>query len=104
MSWSEDDYWHAEMEKALWADGEKLRQLSGEDHGPWTLPEVDETTLTALRHVYALISLYEDDHPGMVFDGHLNHDAVKSARAFYFGFWDRRTAASQDAADEEADR
>ena len=25
-----------EMMKALEADGEKLRQLTGEDHGPWT--------------------------------------------------------------------
>lgn len=25
-----------EMQKALEADGEKLRQLTGEDHGPWT--------------------------------------------------------------------
>lgn len=24
-----------EMERALEADGEKLRQLTGEDHGPW---------------------------------------------------------------------
>ena len=24
-----------EMQKALEADGEKLRQLTGEDHGPW---------------------------------------------------------------------
>ena len=24
-----------EMKKALEADGEKLRQLTGEDHGPW---------------------------------------------------------------------
>jgi hypothetical protein len=33
-----------EMTKALEADGEKLRQLTGEDHGPWDLPE--EATLT----------------------------------------------------------
>ena len=26
-----------EMQKALEADGEKLRQLTGEDHGPWIL-------------------------------------------------------------------
>jgi hypothetical protein len=25
-----------EMERALEADGEKLRQLTGEDHGPWS--------------------------------------------------------------------
>ncbi len=29
-----------EMMKALEADGEKLRQLTGEDHGPHFLPEV----------------------------------------------------------------
>lgn len=28
-----------EMMKALEADGEKLRQLTGEDHGPWAAPE-----------------------------------------------------------------
>lgn len=27
--------WDTEMQKALEADGEKLRQLTGEDHGPW---------------------------------------------------------------------
>jgi hypothetical protein len=27
----------SEMERALEADGEKLRQLTGEDHGPWTV-------------------------------------------------------------------
>lgn len=26
-----------EMQEALEADGEKLRQLTGEDHGPWFL-------------------------------------------------------------------
>lgn len=26
-----------EMQRALEADGEKLRQLTGEDHGPWVL-------------------------------------------------------------------
>ncbi len=26
-----------EMKKALEADGEKLRQMTGEDHGPWDL-------------------------------------------------------------------
>ena len=39
MSWTEDDHLQFEMEKALWADGEKLRQLTGEDHGPWPLHE-----------------------------------------------------------------
>lgn len=29
--------WDREMERALAADGEKLRQLTGEDHGPWVL-------------------------------------------------------------------
>ena len=29
--------WDREMERALKADGEKLRQLTGEDHGPWGL-------------------------------------------------------------------
>jgi hypothetical protein len=28
-----------EMQRALEADGEKLRQLTGEDHGPWELEE-----------------------------------------------------------------
>jgi hypothetical protein len=28
-----------EMQRALEADGEKLRQLTGEDHGPWGLIE-----------------------------------------------------------------
>jgi len=27
--------WDDEMQRALEADGEKLRQLTGEDHGPW---------------------------------------------------------------------
>lgn len=27
--------WDSEMERALIADGEKLRALTGEDHGPW---------------------------------------------------------------------
>lgn len=30
-----------EMQRALEADGEKLRQLSGEDHGPWVLEPYD---------------------------------------------------------------
>jgi hypothetical protein len=29
----------SEMERALAADGKKLRHLTGEDHGPWTLPD-----------------------------------------------------------------
>lgn len=29
--------WDREMERALAADGEKLRQLTGEDHGPSSL-------------------------------------------------------------------
>jgi len=29
--------WDKEMERALAEDGEKLRQLTGEDHGPWLL-------------------------------------------------------------------
>lgn len=33
----EDDY-GLDMQAALEADGEKLRQLTGEDHGPFTLP------------------------------------------------------------------
>jgi len=36
--------WDKEMEAALIADGEKLRALTGEDHGPWFWgedPEVD---------------------------------------------------------------
>lgn len=28
-----------EMMKALKADGEKLRQMTGEDHGPWDLDD-----------------------------------------------------------------
>ena len=28
-----------EMERALMADGEKLRALTGEDHGPWDLDD-----------------------------------------------------------------
>jgi DnaJ-class molecular chaperone len=28
-----------EMMNALEEDGEKLRQLTGEDHGPWSVPE-----------------------------------------------------------------
>jgi len=27
----------SEMERALEADGEKLRQMTGEDHGPWRI-------------------------------------------------------------------
>lgn len=34
--------WDREMERALEADGEKLRQLTGEDHGPFAL--ADELT------------------------------------------------------------
>jgi hypothetical protein len=30
--------WDLEMQKALEADGEKLRRLTGEDHGPFRLP------------------------------------------------------------------
>lgn len=29
--------WDKEMERDLAEDGEKLRQLTGEDHGPWLL-------------------------------------------------------------------
>lgn len=29
------------MQKALAADGEKLRAMTGEDHGPYFLPEPD---------------------------------------------------------------
>lgn len=31
-----------EMREALEADGEKLRQIMGRDHGPWDLPEPPE--------------------------------------------------------------
>lgn len=31
-----------EMQAALFADGEKLRALTGEDHGPWTPEDSDE--------------------------------------------------------------
>lgn len=31
--------WDLEMQRALEADGEKLRQLTGDDHGPWVLAE-----------------------------------------------------------------
>lgn len=31
------DPWDVEMQRALELDGEKLRQLTGEDHGPWVL-------------------------------------------------------------------
>jgi hypothetical protein len=31
--------WDAEMQRALEADGEKLRQLTGEDHGPWFITD-----------------------------------------------------------------
>lgn len=31
-----------EMTAALLADGEKLRQLTGEDHGPWDLLPVED--------------------------------------------------------------
>lgn len=31
-----------EMQKALEADGEKLLQLTGEDHGPWDLEAFDD--------------------------------------------------------------
>lgn len=30
-----------EMDEALTLDGEKLRQLTGEDHGPWTAQDDD---------------------------------------------------------------
>lgn len=30
-----------EMEKALKADGEKLRGLTGQDHGPWLIDECE---------------------------------------------------------------
>jgi len=33
-----------EMQKALEADGEKLRQLTGEDHGPFSLERFDEAS------------------------------------------------------------
>lgn len=32
----------ARMRRALEADGEKLRQLTGEDHGPWYILESEE--------------------------------------------------------------
>jgi hypothetical protein len=31
-----------EMQRALLADGEKLRQLTGEDHGPWGFGEAPQ--------------------------------------------------------------
>ena len=33
--------WDAEMQRALEADGEKLRQMTGADHGPWFVLEDD---------------------------------------------------------------
>jgi hypothetical protein len=33
--------WDLEMQRALEADGEKLRQLTGEDHGPYFLGETE---------------------------------------------------------------
>lgn len=33
--------WDKEMERALIADGEKLRALTGKDHGPWIVGEIE---------------------------------------------------------------
>lgn len=35
-------YFADEMWEALEADGEKLRQLTGEDHGPWLIEDCPE--------------------------------------------------------------
>jgi len=53
-----------EMMAALEADGEKLRQLTGEDHGPWDLPEpplelVECTACDGEGHTVHRISVYE---------------------------------------------
>lgn len=52
-----------EMQKALEADGEKLRQLTGEDHGPWWLEDVDETCPTCGTLVNTLDDTVLCDNP-----------------------------------------
>ncbi len=42
--------WDREMERALEADGEKLRQLTGEDHGPWLMEP--ETFMVPCPHCF----------------------------------------------------
>jgi hypothetical protein len=37
--WMDDDQPDDEMHRALAADGEKLRQLTGEDHGPFEIED-----------------------------------------------------------------
>lgn len=49
MAYTHDDYLHDGMERALWADGEKLRQLTGEDHGPWVDNAIDVAAIDRLR-------------------------------------------------------
>lgn len=39
-----------EMMKALQADGEKLRQLTGDDHGPFEVPTVLDEQMREARH------------------------------------------------------
>lgn len=43
--------WDREMERALCADGEKLRQLTSEDHGPWVDYAVDVCACDRLRRL-----------------------------------------------------
>lgn len=44
--------WDREMQKALEADGEKLRQLTGEDHGPWFVDDEPHPGLAPCPHCF----------------------------------------------------
>lgn len=73
-----------DMQEALEADGEKLRQLTGQDHGPFFIPEPlaawpDVAQVLSAHEVHATGSraicstfLQESDHDFLVFavDGH----------------------------------
>jgi hypothetical protein len=54
----------AEMQRALEADGEKLRQLTGEDHGPWDLTIVECTACGGEGRIIINHGVGYDRHTG----------------------------------------
>ena len=77
--------WNDEMMRALEADGEKLRALTGADHGPWDtdLPEVEERTMADIARAEALAKMLAEE------------EGVRWDREGMDGFWDRAALVSR---------
>lgn len=71
--------WSKEMMEALEADGEKLRQLTGEDHGPWFFPDEPPLMVETCAHCggdgYIIRSIWVHE-PGCGY----GHDSTEEVR------------------------